>query len=246
MPAIKKISSQIAEDMRELYETGERTQAELADLFAVSVPTVNKTVRGVRPVKRKYKRSTAKQERNAAMVEAYNPDEGVGMKELAQQFEMTHQNVSIILKKAGINPQKEYFGRLKEQAGDRKVRVEQEREAKREAKRQKLQELSELWKSGCTVEEFRVAGGLKTCNAAQVKIVNLRKKHGEDMFPRRRGRKTEVAEVAEVVEKDQVEESVSEEAEEEKEQVVAVAENGNGVDEAELEFAAAQVAEEAE
>lgn len=188
MPAVKKITQEIAEDMRSKYESGEATQAELADLFNVSIPTVNKTVKGVKPAKRKYRVNPAKAQRDAALVAEYDPDAGVGMKELAQKYEMTHQNVSLILKAAGINPQQEYFGKLREQSHKRQKRVEALKQAKRDAKAAKIQELSQLWIGGCTIEQFREAAGLKSANAAQVKIVHLRKKYGEEQFPRRNTR----------------------------------------------------------
>ena len=188
MPAIKKITDQIAEDMRAKYGAGESTQAELADLFNVSVPTVNKTVKGVKPAKRKYKVNPAKAIRDESIVAEYDLDAGIGMKELAAKYEMTHQNVSLILQAAGVNPRQEYFGRLRVQGAVRKEQVAAEAQGKRDAKVQKVQDLAALWQTGCKVEEFRVAAGLKSVNAAQVKIVHLRKKYGDEMFPRRNTR----------------------------------------------------------
>ena len=187
MPALKKITDTIAEDMRKQYASGEATQAELADLFKVSVPTVNKTVKGVKPEKRKYKTNPAKSERDSAIVAEYNPDNGMGMKELAVKYNMTHQNVSLILKAGGVNPQVEYFGKLKVQSEARKERVQAEKLEKQDKRKEKLERLSELWKSGCSIEQFRDAAGLKSSNAAQVKIVHLRKKNPE-AFPLRSNR----------------------------------------------------------
>ena len=188
MPAIKKITETIAEDMRAKYEAGESTQAELADLFNVSVPTVNKTVKGVKPAKRKYKTNPAKGVRDAALVAEYDPDNGVGMKELAVKYEMTYQNVSLILQSAGLSPRQNYFTKLKAGAVVRAESVAAEKVAKKTAKATKISMLSELLKSGCKIEEFRKAAGLKSCNAAQVKIVHLRKKYGLEMFPKRSNR----------------------------------------------------------
>lgn len=193
-PATKKITDQIAEDMRAQYEAGEATQAELADLFNVSVPTVNKTVKGVTPVKRKYKKNKAKEQRDATIVAEYDPDNGVGMRELSEKYEMTYQNVSLILKSAGVSPRQEYFSKLREQSSQRKETLAQEVQAKQVAKKEKLQKLSQMWISGCTINEFRAEAGLKSANAAQVKIVHLRKKHGDTMFPRRNVRNTLSAE----------------------------------------------------
>lgn len=202
MPAVLKITDQIAADMRAQYEAGEATQAELADLFHVSVPTVNKTVKGVKPPKRKYKRSDKKAQRDAAIVAAYDPDNGVGMRELAEKYEMTYQNVSLILKAGGVSPRQEYFSKLREQSAQRKEAEEKEALAKIEAKKAHIQSLSALWVGGCTIDEFRQAAGLRSVNAAQVKVVHLRKKHGEELFPRRNVRSslTEEEQAAKVAE----------------------------------------------
>ncbi len=184
-PAVKKITETIADDMRAKYGTGEATQAELADLFHVSIPTVNKTVKGIKPQKRKYRVNPQKAERDAAIVAEFDPANGVGMKELAAKYDMTHQNVSLILKSNGIKPQQDYFEKLKEKSAARKERLETEKKAHQEAKEAALEKLSQMWKDGCTIDEFRQEAGLKSTNAAQVKIVHLRKKYGDEKFPRR-------------------------------------------------------------
>ena len=196
MPATKKVTETIAEDMRAQYESGNATQAELADLFNVSVPTVNKTVKGVRPVKRKYRVNSKKSERDAELIAAYDPDNGVDMKSLAERFNMTHQNVSLILKTAGINPQQDYFSKLKQKAADRKQQIMQEKLEKKQENIEKVNTLSRMWIDGATVEQIREAAGLKSENAAQVKLVNLRKQYGDEMFPRRRSVRTFNAEDA--------------------------------------------------
>jgi hypothetical protein len=183
-PAVRKITDEIAADMRAKYETGEYTQAELGELFRVSVPTINKTVKGVKPAKRKYQHRNPKYaERNESIVTEYKA--GATTRDLATKYEMTHQNVSLVLKKAGINPQDRYFSELASQKAERVARVEAEKAAKKAAKAEKVEELSKLWAGGATIEEFRAAAGLKSVGAAQVKVVHLRKKYGEGMFPKR-------------------------------------------------------------
>lgn len=188
MAAPKKITEQIAEDMRERYGKGETTQAELASLFNVSIPTVNKTVKGIKSPKRGYKRNAAKAKRNEEIVSAYAPDDGVGMKELSEQFNLTYQNISIILQAAGISPRSNYFKKLGEGKVVRAAAMASQKELKKAQRQEKVEKLSALWCSGCSVEEFRVVAALKSVNAAQVKIVLLRKKHGEELFPRRSSR----------------------------------------------------------
>lgn len=190
MPATKKITDQIADDIRGKYQTGDFTQAELADLFSVSVPTINKTVKGVKPEKRKYTHRTNKYvERDAEIVRMYTED-GLTTREIVarlaeQDVKMTHQNVSLILNKNGINPRARYFSKLGEQKAERDERLAEAKAAKQAAKEELVEALSTAWKAGTPIDGIRELSGLKSVNAAQVKIVNLRKKYGEEMFPKR-------------------------------------------------------------
>lgn len=181
---------QITEDIRKQYEAGSATQAELAASFEVSVSAINKIVNGVHPAKRKYHRNEAKLQRNVELVKEYNS--GVEVKELASKYEMTHQNVSLILKEAGIVPQSSYIAKLKKQGAATKAAKDAAKVSKRQEKLEAVEKLSQLWISGCSVEEFRAAAGLKSVNSAQVKLVLLRKAHGEVKFPRRNRRAGEV------------------------------------------------------
>lgn len=195
---------EIADDIKARYQSGEQTQAELAESFHVTASAINRLVKGVKPEKRKYRRNEGKISRNVEIVAAYN--DGTEVKDIAVQYEMTHQNVSLILKSAGITPQSSYISKLKEQGAATKARLAAEKEAKLEAKEEAVESLSALWSGGCTIEEFRVAAGLKSVNSAQVKLVLLRKKHGDAKFPRRNRRAGEVQEVEapEAVEEEQV------------------------------------------
>lgn len=215
------LKEQVIEDIKAKYGSGEATQSELASSFSLSVSQINKLVKGVRPEKRKYRRSEEKQARNATIVEEYNS--GVAVKDIADKYKMSYQNVSLILKQAGLHPQEAYVSKLKEQGAARKLREAEAKKLKQSEKQEAVVKLSELWKSGATIEEFRAAAGLKTVNSAQVKLVLLRKSHGEEMFPRRNRRKVE-----EAVEAVQAPEAVEEvEAQETQEEVVEefVAEN---------------------
>jgi len=191
----------IAEDIKAKYQSGESTQSELAESFHVTVSAINKLVKGVKPEKRKYHRNQEKLQRNEKIVAAYKT--GTEVKQLAKQFNMTHQNVSLILKEAGIKPQSSYIAKLKEQGAETKARIAAQKEAKKIEKLQAVQQLSTLWKGtfpckgGCTIEEFRVAANLKSVNSAQVKLVLLRKAYGDEMFPRRNRKLQAVEEVVE-------------------------------------------------
>jgi transposase len=190
MPATKKITDQIAEDIRGKYQTGDFTQSELADLFSVSVPTINKTVKGVKPEKRKYThRSNKYAERDAEIVRMYTED-GKTTREIVAALtetgvKMTHQNVSLILKKNDINPRARYFTQLGEQKAERDEKLAEQKAAKRAAKEELVEALSLAWKAGTPIDGIREMAGLKSVNAAQVKIVNLRKKYGVEKFPKR-------------------------------------------------------------
>ena len=52
----------------------------------------------------------------------------------------------------------------------------------------KIQMLSDLWKSGCTAEQFAKKAGLAKPESMYGTIKHLRNKHGEALFPRRDNR----------------------------------------------------------
>lgn len=184
MAAVKRMTDEIAKDLQEKYATGDYTQAELGELFSFSVPTINKTVKGVVPAKRKYSHKTTRfVERNKAILSDYNS--GATTRQLADKYEMTHQNVSLIIKKAGLDPRDRYFEAIGKQREEREARLAAEKKEKAERKMAKVNQISELWKAGATVDEIREAAGLGSVGAAQVKIALLRKKYGVEKFPKR-------------------------------------------------------------
>jgi transposase len=165
------------------YQTGNFTQSELAAKHSVSLPTVNRVVKGVKPEKRKYTHKTSKfTERNAQVLA--KAQAGASTRELAAEFGVTHQNISLILKKSGFTPIAAHKERLAVKSAARAEAVATAKKAKADAKLEKITALSNLWKSGAPIGEIRAAAGLKSDNAAQVKIVLLRRKF-PDMFPRR-------------------------------------------------------------
>lgn len=181
MSVTAEMTSAIAED----YKSGSFTQAEIATKHGISLPTVNRLIKasGVKPQKRKYSHKDSKfSDRNAQVVQKWQA--GASTRDLATEFNVTHQNISLILKKAGHSPVAVHRDRLGARSAARSERIAAEKQAKVGAKLENIQKLSELWKSGARIGEVRAACGLKSDNAAQVKIVLLRRKFPE-LFPKR-------------------------------------------------------------
>jgi DNA-binding CsgD family transcriptional regulator len=179
------VTAEVAEAIAADYKSGSFTQAEIAKKHGISLPTVNRLVKaaGAKPEKRKYTHKDTKfTERNAQVVQKWQA--GASTRDLATEFGVTHQNISLILKKAGHSPVAVHRDRLTVRATARAERVAGEKTARVSAKLEKVQKLSELWKSGAPIGDIREAAGLKSDNAAQVKIVLLRRKHPE-LFPKR-------------------------------------------------------------
>ena len=178
-----KIDETLATAIRSDYQSGSFTQAELAAKHSVSLPTVNRLVKGVKPEKRKYTHKTSKfTERNSQILEKAKA--GASTRELATEFGVTHQNISLILKKGGYTPIDAHKERLAAKAAARAERVTAQKQAKAGAKMEKVNALSALWKSGAPMEAIREAAGLKSINAASVKVVLLRRKYPL-LFPKR-------------------------------------------------------------
>ena len=178
------VNETITAAIRSDYQSGSFTQAELATKHSVSLPTVNRLVKGIRPEKRKYTHKTSKfAERNAQVLA--KAQAGASTRELATEFGVTHQNISLILRKASFIPIAAHKERLAVKAAARNEAVTAQKKAKADAKLEKITALSNLWKSGASMEAIREAAGLKSINAASVKIVLLRRKYGTDFFPRR-------------------------------------------------------------
>jgi transcriptional regulator with XRE-family HTH domain len=178
------VTETLTNAIRTDYESGNFTQAELATKHTVSIPTVNRLVKGcAKPAKRKYTHKTSKfAERNSQVL--LKAQAGASTRELAVEFGVTHQNISLILKKAGFTPIDAHKERLAVRATARNEKLAAQKQAKVATKMEKVNALSALWKSGAKIGEIREAAGLKSDNAAQVKIVLLRRKHPE-LFPKR-------------------------------------------------------------
>jgi predicted transcriptional regulator len=177
------VTETLSTAIRTDYETGSFTQAELAEKHAVSLPTVNRVVKGIKPAKRKYTHKSSKfTERNAQVLA--KAQAGASTRELAAEFGVTHQNISLILKKGGFTPIVAHRERLAVRATARNEKLTAQKQAKADTKMAKVNALSALWKSGAKIGEIRQAAGLKSDNAAQVKIVLLRRKY-PDLFPKR-------------------------------------------------------------
>ena len=185
MAAKKKITFEIGEAIRAKYQSGDYTQGDLSTEFHVSVPTINKVVKGVKPAKRKYTHRTSKYAtRNAEIVRLYS-EENKNMRDIAVIMDTTHQNISLILKRNGVDPQNQYFSKLAMQKEARQDVIDTAKAAKQAIKEAKVAKLSVMWKSGATIDEIRIESGLKSIGAAQVKLVHLRKRYGLEVFPKR-------------------------------------------------------------
>ena len=113
-------------------------------------------------------------------------------KMIAEKFGVTHQAISQTLQKSGINPGSALAARNAEKSAAATAKAMEKRQAREAARQAGIQKISDLWKAGAKVEEIRVACGLKSVGACNVKIVLLRRKH-PDMFPlRHQKRVTEV------------------------------------------------------
>jgi len=177
------VNETITAAIRADYQTGSFTQAELATKHGVSLPTINRVVKGVKPERRKYTHKTSKfAERNSQVLA--KAQAGASTRELAVEFGVTHQNISLILKKGGFNPIGAHKERLAVKSAARAEAVATQKKAKADAKLEKVNRISALWKSGAPIGEIREACGLRSDNAAQVRIVLWRRKY-PDLFPKR-------------------------------------------------------------
>lgn len=179
-----KIDETLSTAIRSDYQSGNYTQSELATKHSISLPSVNRLVKDIKLGKRKYTHKTSKfAERNAQVLEKAKA--GASTRELATDFGVTHQNISLILRKGGYIPITAHKERLAVKSAARAERVGAQKKERADAKLEKVNALSALWKSGASMETIREASGLKSINAASVKVVLLRRKYGTDLFPRR-------------------------------------------------------------
>jgi len=143
--------------------------------------------------KRKYT-STKNVERNAEIVRLFT-EEKQTLRMIAEKFGVTHQAISQTLQKQGVDPGAALAARNAEKSAAATAKAMEKRQAREAARAAGVQKISELWKAGAKVEEIRVACGLKSIGATNVKIVLLRRKHPE-LFPLRHQKRTEAPVVA--------------------------------------------------
>lgn len=148
-----------------------------------TIPTATEAT--VKP-KRSYN-STKNVERNAEIVRLFT-EEKQTLRMIAEKFGVTHQAISQTLQKAGVDPGAALAARNAEKSAAATAKAVEARSARQAAREAGIQKISELWKAGAKVEEIRVACGLKSVGATNVKIVLLRRKHPE-LFPLRHQRK---------------------------------------------------------
>lgn len=152
-----------------------------------TIPTA--TEAEVKP-KRKYN-STRNVERNAEIVRLFT-EEKQTLRMIAEKFSVTHQAISQTLQKAGVDPGAALAARNAEKSAVATAKAVEKRQAREAARAAGVQKISELWKAGAKVEEIRVACGLKSVGATNVKLVLLRRKFGLELFPLRHQKKAPV------------------------------------------------------
>jgi len=140
--------------------------------------------------KRKYT-STKNVERNAEIVRLFT-EEKQTLRMIAEKFGVTHQAISQTLQKAGVDPGAALAARNAARSASATAAAVAKREAREAARAAGVQKISELWKAGAKVEEIRVACGLKSIGATNVKLVLLRRKFGLELFPLRHQKKAPV------------------------------------------------------
>jgi len=190
-----QISTVLTDDQKAAYSAGNVTHAELAAASGVSVAIVSKALLGVtKPTKRKYS-STKHADRNAEIVRLFT-EEKLTLRALGEKFSCSHQNISLVLKRAGVDPGAALVARHQERSVVATKDLTEKREARIAERAIKVTALSDLWRAGAKVEDIRVACGLKSIGATNVKIVLLRRKF-PTLFPLRNHRKSEAAPVTE-------------------------------------------------
>jgi IS30 family transposase len=122
--------------------------------------------------KRKYT-STKNVERNAEIVRLFT-EEKQTLRMIAEKFGVTHQAISQTLKKSNVDPGAALAARNAERSATATAAAVEKRQAREAARQAGVQKISELWKAGAKVEDIRVACGLKSIGATNVKLVLLR------------------------------------------------------------------------
>lgn len=173
------------------YSAGSKTQQELAAEYGITTTAINKVVQDApKPAKRKYT-SVKNVERDQTILRLYG--EIKSTREIASIVGCTHQNISLVLKKHGVDPSANRATRSTAKSTAVTAELMAARTARAEARQKKIDLLSQLWISGATGQQICEGTGLKSVAAVNVKVVMLRKVY-PDKFPYRRQNKPEVAE----------------------------------------------------
>jgi phosphate starvation-inducible protein PhoH len=152
-----------------------------------TIPTATEAT--VKP-KRSYN-STKNVERNVEIVRLFTQEHQT-LRMIAEKFGVTHQAISQTLQKQGVDPGAALAARNAEKSATATAKAVEKRAAREAARAAGVQKISELWKAGAKVEEIRVACGLKSVGATNVKLVLLRRKFGLELFPLRHQKKAPV------------------------------------------------------
>lgn len=100
---ITKLSDTQKQEIIAMYDAGGVSHADISTKMNVSLPTVSKCLRGIKPAKRKYTntKGAAVADRNATILRMVK-EEGAKAIDIANKLGMTRQNVSLILRKNNI------------------------------------------------------------------------------------------------------------------------------------------------
>jgi len=186
MITFAKLTDEQKQEISALYLTGTMNHADISAKTGVSICAVSTCLKGVKPAKRKYtnSRGAALAARNADVLRMVQV-EGMKVIDVAAKLGMTHQNVSLVLRKNNVP---KFF--VRKQLGEasraeRESKLEAARVARTAKRQERVTQLAALWAAGESVEKIAQVVGFKSTASMHVHIVRMRAKY-PDKFPYRR------------------------------------------------------------
>ena len=181
-----KLTAEQKQEISALYLTGTMNHADISVKLGVSLAAVSTCLKGVKPAKRKYTntRGAALAARNADVLRMVQV-EGMKVIDVAAKLGMTHQNVSLVLRKNNVP---KFF--VRKQLGEanraeREAKLEAARTSRKEKRLARVTQLAALWAAGEPVEKITQIIGFKSVASMHVHIVRMRAEF-PDKFPYRR------------------------------------------------------------
>ena len=181
-----KLTAEQKQEISSLYLTGSMNHADISAKLGVSLAAVSTCLKGVKPEKRKYTntRGAALATRNADVLRMVQV-EGMKVIDVAAKLGMTHQNVSLVLRKNNVP---KFF--VRKQLGEanraeREAKLEAARTSRKEKRLARVTQLAALWAAGEPVEKITQIIGFKSVASMHVHIVRMRAEF-PDKFPYRR------------------------------------------------------------